>query len=48
MQDFLSNTSLVLGNVSLEPFYQLLLASLLCGILGMERELVHKPAGVRT
>ncbi|MBI5153133.1 MAG: MgtC/SapB family protein [Parcubacteria group bacterium] len=48
MQDFLSNTSLVLGNVSLESFYQLLLAALLGGMLGAERELVHKPAGVRT
>jgi len=48
MQDFLSNTSLIFGNVSIEPFYQLLLASFLGGLLGMERELVHKPAGVRT
>ncbi|MBI5421036.1 MAG: MgtC/SapB family protein [Parcubacteria group bacterium] len=48
MQDFLSGTSLALGNISLEPFYQLLLAAFLGGMLGVERELVHKPAGVRT
>lgn len=48
MQDLLNNTSFMVGGISLEPFYQLLLAAFLGGILGIERELVHKPAGMRT